>query len=181
MKKPELKHNEEMGRICVCPECRWMYMSDDPFKRENPKCSREGKEGVMCSVIFKKEGEPKTIQIEESTLEHGRLIMEMLMTREELLAKNFLKAINTYQNIVRMLDDNKMAIVGAVIGEETERMTREIDMLKGQDKHFASKVDGWIADLDRRILLKRREPPESYIGLKESQVRIEWTRKEMMR
>ncbi len=42
---------EIMGEVCVCPECKFIYVSDDPFECENPECSRYGKKGVMCDVV----------------------------------------------------------------------------------------------------------------------------------
>ena len=53
MAKLQIKTTEKL-EVCVCPKCKWIYVSDTPFACENNECSSYGKKGKMYDVIPKK-------------------------------------------------------------------------------------------------------------------------------
>ena len=39
--------------VCVCPKCKWIYITDKPVECDNKECSDYEKKGNMCEVIEK--------------------------------------------------------------------------------------------------------------------------------
>ena len=46
--------NKNYGQVCVCPRCKFIYVSDSQIECENAKCPRFGQIGIMCDVIESK-------------------------------------------------------------------------------------------------------------------------------
>lgn len=40
-----------VARVCVCPECRYIYVTNSEVECENEECQKQGEKGVMCNVI----------------------------------------------------------------------------------------------------------------------------------
>ena len=87
-KMPKLQINTVgKGEVCICPECKWIYVSDTPFACENTECSRYGKEGQMAYVVVlpKKQKEALSLMIESEAL--GTVEQAVVVAMYEWLKK----------------------------------------------------------------------------------------------
>ena len=44
---------KKLTEICICPECKFIYICDMIIECENSDCKRYGKKGIMADVITK--------------------------------------------------------------------------------------------------------------------------------